>query len=647
MVDNKFLARVGKDGSLPTDPWSKDSCMLMANKSTNSLRKDIWEILFPDEAYLQRKRENHRIMLAIVHAACALFGCMMWFWDYFIDPVGAQHTLGLRLLHVVLFLNVMNALMRTRRWLSQLTMFVTGLFIEWLFMEILNRLHGAMEYGIGGFMFFLLMPLVLFQGISLVFGIVYALCAAALPHLFAWMGWLRDFPHLQYALLLWPACCLFIFTSCATELNYLRRYHSENLNRKRSQEVLQQKEMLEQQRSALEASNQALTLAYQQQEQQQNELTRFLAVASHDLRQPMHALNLYLGALSNVELPEQARSLLTNVRHCTDIMDDMFLSLLDISRLDAQIVEPAIKSFPVAAILSKIVIEFTPQAQNKHLEFYVDAINVWVRTDATLLEQMLRNLTANAIRYTHEGGVKITCQPEGNKLNISVADTGIGISSYQQKTVFEEFFQVANQHKDNSKGLGLGLAIVKRLSKLLDIPVSLQSKLNEGTRFSILIPIAEAQENQVQGEARTILASDELHDKLIVVIDDEKSVLQATRTLLQLWGCRVLAATSGPEAIHALVELDGMPDVLICDYRLSSKENGYDAIREIREEFNADIPALLVTGETSAEQIGIEQTRDFQILHKPLQADTLKTALLELLQNNPPLPELVYPSDFD
>lgn len=621
--------------------------MLIANKSTNSLRKDIREILFPDEAYLQRKRENHRIMLAIVHAACALFGCLMWFWDYFIDPVGAQNTLSLRLMHVVLFFNVMNALMRTRRWLSQLTMFMTGMFIEWLFMEILNRLHGAMAYGIGGFMFFLLMPLVLFQGISLGFGILYALCTAFLPHLFAWMGWFHDFPHVQYAILLWPACCLFIFTSCVTELNYLRRYHSENLNRKRSQEVLQQKELLELQRSELEESNRALTLAYQRQEQQQNELTRFLAVASHDLRQPMHALNLYLGALSNVELPEQARSLLTNVRHCTDIMDEMFLSLLDISRLDAQIVEPAIKSFPVAAILSKIIIEFTPQAQNKHLDFYVDAINVWVKTDATLLEQMLRNLTANAIRYTHAGGVKITCQTVGDKLCICVTDTGIGISAYQQKTVFEEFFQVGNQHKDNSKGLGLGLAIVKRLSKLLDIPVSLQSRLNEGTSFSIHIPMAEIQGSQPQNETREAPGNHELHDKLIVVIDDETSILLATQALLLSWGCQVLASSSGPEAINALIELDRMPDAMICDYRLSSKENGCDAIQAIREEFNDDIPALLVTGETSAEQIGITQTRDFQILHKPMQADTLKTALLELLQNNAMLPELVYPSDFE
>ncbi|MFZ6741603.1 hybrid sensor histidine kinase/response regulator [Undibacterium sp. JH2W] len=619
----------------------------MGKKLSASLRKDLWEILFPDKAYLERKRENHRLMLAMLHAACALFGCLMWFWDYFIDPIGAQNTLGLRLMHVVLFLNVINALWRTRLWLAQLTVLTTGLFIEWLFMEILNRLHGAMEYGIGGFMFFLLMPLVLFQGMALSFGIVYAVCATFMPHLFAWLGLLHDFPHVQYAILLWPACGLFIFTSCAAELNYLRRYHSENQHRRRNKEVLQQKELLEQQRSALEQSNQALTLAYQLQEQQQSELTRFLAVASHDLRQPMHALNLYLGALSNIDLPTQARSLLNNVRHCTDIMDDMFLSLLDVSRLDAHIVTPTIQSFPIAAVLSKIIIEFTPQAQNKHLEFYVHTSTIWVKTDASLLEQMLRNLTANAIRYTHAGAVKIICQAEADKLCIHVTDTGIGISAYQQKTVFEEFFQVGNQHKDNSKGLGLGLAIVKRLSSLLDIPVSLQSKLNEGSCFSIKVPMAAAEEIPAQENLDPSQLSDELRDSLIVVIDDEKSILLATQALLELWGCQVIAAASGPEALSALSSLNKRPDALICDYRLSSKENGCDAIAAIREEFNDDIPALLVTGETSAEQIGTPQSQDFQILHKPMQAEALKAALLELLRHNPGLPALVYASDFD
>ncbi|WP_292933296.1 ATP-binding protein [Noviherbaspirillum sp.] len=381
--------------------------------------------------------------------------------------------------------------------------------------------------------------------------------------------------------------------------------------------------------------NRELARVNKLQEEQQSELTRFLAVASHDLRQPMHSLNLYLGALSNYELPVPARPVLDNVRQCAQIMDDMFLALLDLSRLDAQVVAPHIEHFPIASLLSRIAVEFAPQAKAKGLELRVAPCSVWVQSDPALVEQILRNLTANAVRYTESGGIVIGCRRRGAQLRLAVFDTGIGIAADQQKSVFEEFCQIGNAGRDRAKGLGLGLAIVRRLARLLDTPITLVSEPGKGSMFAIdLQRIDHLQPGWQQGsveDAQFGAARGRLAGKLIVVVDDEISILDAMQVLLEQWGCSVVTALSGPEAVAKLSESMQVPDALICDYRLRLNENGLDVIKTLQSEFNLDIPVLIITGTITPARMKEMSASGVPVLHKPVNAATLQETLVRLV----------------
>jgi signal transduction histidine kinase len=216
--------------------------------------------------------------------------------------------------------------------------------------------------------------------------------------------------------------------------------------------------------------------------------SRFLAAASHDLRQPMHALNLYLGALGHFDLPLAARPVLASVRECAETMDEMFCAMLDISRLDANVLIAKNKAFPIAQVLEKIHSEFIQQAQAKGLQFRVATCSATVTGDQELIANILRNLVSNALRYTKHGRVLLGCRRNAGSLSIAVYDTGIGIAPDQQSLVFDEFYQVGNRERDRSQGLGLGLAIVQRQARLMNAKLSLRSQLGRGSVFAIEVP---------------------------------------------------------------------------------------------------------------------------------------------------------------
>jgi signal transduction histidine kinase len=394
--------------------------------------------------------------------------------------------------------------------------------------------------------------------------------------------------------------------------------------------IEQKNALIEQKNKELEQTNRALELASQVQEEQRSELTRFLAVASHDLRQPMHTLNIYLGALTGYDLPNEARPVLDNACNCARIMDNMFLALLNLSRLDAQVVKPYIEVFPIAAILTRLSIEFAPQAEAKGIAFKVMPSQAWAESDVALVEQILSNLIANAVRYTEKGQITISCTELNGKLRVTVKDTGIGISAQQQKMVFDEFFQLGNPARDVTRGLGLGLAIVKRLSDLLQIPILLDSTVGEGSTFSILVNRAMPLSAEAQSPALPFNTPGALNGKTIVVADDERSIRDAMRILLEQWGCTVVTARSSSEAIAALVERSLPLDALICDYRLGANETGAEVIEKLCSEFNRDIKAILVTGDTAVDLIQATESSGLIVLHKPLQADALYSALVQL-----------------
>jgi len=366
--------------------------------------------------------------------------------------------------------------------------------------------------------------------------------------------------------------------------------------------------------------------------------SRFLAAASHDLRQPIHALNLYLGAFAQIQLPRQAGSLLTKVRQCAHIMDEMFRTLLDISKLDAGAVKTQVCTFALAPMLARAKLEFEPQARVKGLKLRVVRSSAYVRSDPALVERILRNLISNAIRYTERGGVVIGCRSHRGAIRVCVYDTGVGIEPAEQSLVFEEFYQVGNKERDRSKGLGLGLAIVERLARLLNAPVTLRSRAGRGSLFAFDLQPGEAGERPALVPHRTGGRRRDLAGTLVAVIDDEELILDAAQTLLAQWNCTVIAASSGHDALRQLADSPRPPDVLICDYRLRDDENGIGVVEAIRNEFNAEIPALLITGDTDPDEIRRITTSGLALLHKPLREDELHDAICAL--SKPPAPAL-------
>ena len=352
--------------------------------------------------------------------------------------------------------------------------------------------------------------------------------------------------------------------------------------------------------------------------------SKFLAAASHDLRQPVQSLFFLLSALESSVKPGATKTLV----HATQsLMALKFLldSLLDISQLDAGVIEPAFQEFPVSALFDQLDAEYKPIAEAKGLGWHVTASNATVRSDSALLGRMLRNLCQNAIRYTETGSVLLTWRSDGDTLRIKVQDTGIGISADTQETIFEEFHQVGNLHRDRTQGLGLGLAIVRRLSILLEHPVKVRSTLGEGSTFSITVPMTRAPTSR-RDEALIVPIA--LGDGgLVIVIDDDEMVRLGITALLESWGYNILDTASGPQALVALQGRRRAPDLIVSDYRLSKEKNGIDAIRAIRSLFGEKIPAILLTGETTRECSAEAAVKDITVVHKPISPSQLNAAV--------------------
>lgn len=356
--------------------------------------------------------------------------------------------------------------------------------------------------------------------------------------------------------------------------------------------------------------------------------SRFLAAASHDMRQPMYALNLYHGALANLALTSEAALLLANAQQCALAMDAMFAVLLDMSRIDAGVVKPSECSFPVAQMLERLRIEFTPAVLEKGLRLQVVHSSALIRTDPALAERILRNLLTNAVRYTSHGRIMVGCRIRGEKVRVVVADTGIGIPADKLSFIFEEYVQLRNPERDRTKGLGLGLAIVRRLALLLGTSVEVRSILGKGSVF--WVDFARSISADAENVSTAPLEG-ELQDRWVIVIDDEGMIRDATRTLLSQWGCEVTVASSGDEAVELLAMSQRVPNAILCDYRLRGDEYGLDAIEKLRMEFCEEIPALLVTGDTAPDRIMEIKSSGIPVLHKPLSAQTLRQALLQIM----------------
>jgi len=366
--------------------------------------------------------------------------------------------------------------------------------------------------------------------------------------------------------------------------------------------------------------------------QQQNELveqasrakSRFLAAASHDLRQPVHALGMFVGALREQHLNVQSERLLDQVSGSVDAMDSLFASLLDISKLDAGVVRPNLLNFRVGPIIERVCGDFAIEAERKGLALTDCPTGLSVRTDPVLLESLLRNLVSNAVRYTDRGRILVGCR-RGAMIRIDVIDTGRGIAAKNMERIFEEFYQVGNAERDRSQGLGLGLAIVKRVTALIDCELEIESEMHVGTRVTLHVPIANG---EPAPDAPDALPWEDLSiQQTIFVIDDEASIREGMKCLLESWGHKVYAAESGQAILGIAGELPLRPDLLICDFRLRDGENGIEVMNRLRDEYNANIPGMLITGDTAPDRLAEALKSDYMIVHKPISSAKLRAAM--------------------
>lgn len=363
--------------------------------------------------------------------------------------------------------------------------------------------------------------------------------------------------------------------------------------------------------------------------------SRFFAAASHDLRQPLHALSLFSEVLAQKTLQQpgghEFAKLAGQISSSVYSMQALLNALLDVSRLDANIIEVHPKHFPVSQILERIREQYATAANDKGLTLNIHTCDCTLYSDPVLLERILLNLVSNAIRYTSRGGILVACRKRGHSMLIQVWDTGAGIPEHAQESVFQEFVQLDNPERDRNKGLGLGLAIVARMASLLGTQIRLRSRVDHGSVFSVEVPLGSADQiEQAEPLAPTRFSMEGL---LGVLVDDDDRVLNAMQELFNTWNLDLLAARSAKDAIAQLQQLGRTPDFLISDYRLPDNTDGIHVARQFREQYGNTLPALILTGDTAPDTLQRITQAGFLILHKPVKPARLRAMLTHLLQN--------------
>jgi signal transduction histidine kinase/CheY-like chemotaxis protein len=359
--------------------------------------------------------------------------------------------------------------------------------------------------------------------------------------------------------------------------------------------------------------------------------TRFLAAASHDLRQPMHALALTVGELRETARAPELAALARRIDRSVDALEDLLDALLDVSKLDAGAVQPDRRALPLQPLLERLADEFAPAAEAKGLRFRVAPTSLWTESDPTLLGRCLLNLVANAVRYTREGGIVVGCRRRGAEAEIVVADSGVGIAAADQARVFEEFYQAASPQRDRAKGLGLGLAIVERVARLLGHTITVKSQVGRGSVFGVRVPIVAPRLEQpapAAAETGTPLAG--VH---VLVVDDEPDVRAALEGLLQRWGCTVETAASGD---NALAPGRARPELVLCDLRLGDDVSGLDVLARLKARWGTLLHGVIVTADASPERIADARACGYPLLQKPVRPAKLRALLEQLLRERVP-----------
>ncbi|WP_049975982.1 PAS domain S-box protein [Azospirillum sp. B506] len=403
-------------------------------------------------------------------------------------------------------------------------------------------------------------------------------------------------------------------------------------DRKQAEEALRvAKEEAERVREQAELAKEEAERAKDEAERANLAKSQFLAAASHDIRQPVQALVFFASALEEKSGDPPTVAAMGGLKSSLEALNMLLDSLLDVSRLDAGIVVPTPANVPLWPLLERIANEFTLLAIAKGLALKAVPTSAIVRTDLTLLGQIVRNLAANAVRYAPRGRIPLGCRRQEGAIRVEVWDTGIGIPDDRLTDIFQEFVQIGNPERDRSQGLGLGLAIVQRLSRLLDHPVTVRSWEGKGSVFAVTVPLVGFDKPQNVHYLNEPVWSMGRGKATILVIDDEAAILKALRLIIEGWDYEVLTATSEEEALSLLEGQLHAPDFIIADYRLRANCTGADAIRHIRTLYKRPVPSLIITGDTAPERLKEAEAHGLRLLHKPIQPSVLKTVISEFV----------------
>lgn len=367
-------------------------------------------------------------------------------------------------------------------------------------------------------------------------------------------------------------------------------------------------------------------------EQANRSKTRFLAAVSHDLLQPLNAARLFMAALEEMLQKEATQKLVSAASRSLADVESLLGTLVDISKLDAGVIQPEIGVFPLDELLDNLAAEYRQVTANEQLDFKHVRCRVQVRSDLHLLARILRNFLSNAVRYTHPGGrILLGCRRVGRAVRIQVIDTGLGIPADKLSSIFQEFQRLDTQvagHKD--QGLGLGLAIVDRMARILDHPVTVQSVLAQGSVFSVEVPLAEGEEPRGLQPLLPVVPQP-LLQKRIWVLDNDRQICAAMQHLLGGWGCQVETAT-GATGLARLTAASGQPDLLVVDYHLDQGVSGLALVQDWMRQQQVRLPVVVITANHSHELKAEVKGLGYLLLYKPVKPLKLRQALVQLLK---------------
>lgn len=359
--------------------------------------------------------------------------------------------------------------------------------------------------------------------------------------------------------------------------------------------------------------------------------TRFLATASHDLRQPLQTLALLTGTLRRIVTEPRAAQAIAQQEQAIGTMSRLLNALLDISKLESGAIQPELQDFRLEPLLRELYTEFAQLAVGKALRWQVDACEHCAHSDPALVGQVLRNLVSNAIKYTPRGEVAVRAHSEEGAIRIDVTDTGVGIAPDQLRYIYDEFYQIGVAANSSREGYGLGLSIVQRIVRLLGARLEVQSELGQGSVFSLILPAAQRSLPAPGREPEPAATSASRTAKMrVLLLEDDPAVRDATRMLLELEGYQVSAVASVAGALERLAGGD-TPDLLVTDYHLAQGETGTDAIAALRKRLGTPLKAVLITGDTAFRPDVVAADANLRVASKPVRAEELLELMRTLL----------------